>query len=159
MRRGADVPTGPPRLLASLRVAVAAALVTSAVIHLQLASGYQQGAPTGIGQGNLFRLHAAAAVVAAAWVLIRGSRPAWLAAAAVAFAALAAVVLYRYVPIPAVGPLPAMYEPVWYPAKTVSAIAEGAAVTFALAAWFLTDTCRRKKIRQHSNPAGPTVPK
>ena len=39
--------------------------------------------------------------------------------------AFAAVMLYRYVDIPAIGPLPAMYEPVWFFEKTLSAVAEG----------------------------------
>ena len=35
-----------------VRVGVAASLVVSAVIHVQLAPGYQQAAPGGFGQGT-----------------------------------------------------------------------------------------------------------
>ncbi len=39
-----------------------------------------------------------------------------------------------YVDLPAIGPLPAMYEPLWFPEKAVSAAAEAlAAVLAALA--------------------------
>jgi hypothetical protein len=41
------------------------------------------------------------------------------------------VVLYRYVNIPAFGPFPAMYEPVWFPEKTLSAVAEAAGALLA----------------------------
>ncbi len=50
--------------------------------------------------------------------------------------ALVGVVLYCYVPVPQLGPIPSMYEPIWFPEKTLSAGAEGlgallAAVGFA----------------------------
>ena len=117
-----------------LGVVVAAALVVDAVVHLRLAGGYQQSAPSGIGAGNLFRLEAAAAVVVAVWVLWRGSRASLLAAFAVGLSAAVAVVLYRYVDVPALGPLPAMYEPVWFVEKSVSAVAEAVAVLVAVLA-------------------------
>lgn len=117
-----------------LRGTVAVALVIDAVVHLRLAAGYQQSASGGIGAGNVFRIEAAAAVVVAAWVLWRGHRPALLAAFAVGLSAVVAVVLYRYVDVPGFGPLPAMYEPVWFPEKTLSAVAEGVATLAALAA-------------------------
>lgn len=115
----------------ALRVVVAAALVVDAVVHLRLAGGYQQSAPSGIGAGNLFRLESAAALVVAAWVLWRGTRGALLAAFAVGLSAVVAVVLYRYVDVPALGPLPAMYEPVWFTEKSLSAVAEAVAAIAA----------------------------
>ncbi|MBT2534330.1 hypothetical protein J7E83_19805 [Arthrobacter sp. ISL-48] len=121
----------------ALRVLVAAGLVTSAVIHLRLASGYQQAAPGGIGQGNLFRIQAAVAILSALYVLVRGSRPAFLVAALVALSAFAAIVLYRYVDLPAIGPIPAMYEPVWFMEKVVTAVAEGIAGVLSIAGYML----------------------
>jgi len=41
------------------------------------------------------------------------------------------VVLYHYVDIPAFGPFPAMYDPVWFFEKSVSAVAEGAGAVLA----------------------------
>ncbi|MBG6218856.1 hypothetical protein IWX75_003343 [Arthrobacter sp. CAN_A6] len=101
----------------ALRVLIAAGLIVSAVIHFQLAPGFQQAYPGGIGGGNLFRIQAVAALLAAVYVLIRGDRPSYAVAAVVALSALAAVVLYRYVQVPAIGPIPSMYEPIWYAKK------------------------------------------
>ncbi len=55
-----------------LRVLVTVGLVVSGVIHFQLAPGFQQAAPGGIGGGNLLRIQAVMAVLAALYVLIRG---------------------------------------------------------------------------------------
>lgn len=108
----------------AIRAVTAAALVVDAVVHLQLASIYQLAAPAGIGQGNLFRIEAAVAVVAAVFVLLTGSRLAYLTALLVAASALGAVLLYRYVDVPAIGPIPSMYEPLWFAKKTLTAVAE-----------------------------------
>ncbi|UQX86934.1 hypothetical protein M6D93_11520 [Jatrophihabitans telluris] len=117
----------------SLRVLVAAGLLVDAVIHLQLAPIYQLAAPGGIGQGNLFRIESVAAILAALYVLARGSRVAFAAAFLVAGGGLAAVLLYRYVQVPALGPIPAMYEPLWFAKKTATAVAEAAASAAAVA--------------------------
>lgn len=101
-----------------VRGMIAFTLLVDAVVHLHLASGYQRSAPSGIGGGNLFRLQAVAALAVAVIVLVRGSRISCAAAFLVAVSALGAVVLYRYVYVPAFGPLPAMYEPIWFPEKT-----------------------------------------
>jgi hypothetical protein len=118
---------GRPGAPLALRGLVAAALLVDVVVHLRLAGGYQQSAPGGICSGTLFRIESATAFAVAAWVLWRGSRTSLLAAFAVGLSALVAVVLYRYVNVPAVGPVPAMYEPVWFATKTLSAVAEAVA--------------------------------
>lgn len=125
------------RSLWVLRAGAAAGLVVSAVIHVQLAPGYQQAAPGGVGQGTLFVVQACAAALAAVFVLLKGSRITFAAAAVVALSSLAAVILYRYVQVPAIGPLPSMYEPVWYTTKTITAVAEAAAGALALAGYVL----------------------
>ncbi|XAS63778.1 hypothetical protein VUN84_16010 [Micrococcaceae bacterium Sec5.8] len=112
------------------------------MIHVQLAPGYQQAAPGGIGQGTLFIAQAGAAALAGAFVLLRGSRATFAAAAVVALSSLAAVMLYRYVQVPALGPLPSMYEPVWYAAKVITAVAEGAAGALALTGYAQLHTTR-----------------
>ncbi|MHA7291234.1 hypothetical protein ACX80V_16495 [Arthrobacter sp. MDT3-24] len=115
----------------ALRVLTALALFIDAGVHIYLAPGYQAASPGGIGQGNLFYLESAAAVLAALWVLFRGSRASFALALVVALSAFVAVVLYRYVDIPAFGPFPAMYEPVWFFEKSLSAVAEGAGALLA----------------------------
>ncbi|MBT2538467.1 hypothetical protein [Arthrobacter sp. ISL-69] len=131
-------------LLLVVRVCIATALVISAVIHIQLAPDYQQAAPAGIGQGTLFLIQGSAAVLAAAFVLLKGSRTAFAAAAMVGVSSLAAVILYRYVRVPALGPLPSMYEPVWYAAKVVTAVAEATAGGLALTGYALLHKARRQ---------------
>jgi hypothetical protein len=114
-----------------LRVLVAAALVVDAIVHLRLASDYQLAAPGGIGQGNLFRIEAVVAIAVAVFVLVSGTRSAYAAAFLVAASALGAVLVYRYVDVPAIGPIPSMYEPLWFFQKSLSAVAEGAGAVLA----------------------------
>ena len=128
-----------------LRLLVAAALGTDAVVHIQQAPGYQMANPGGIGQGNLFYLESGTAIVVALYVLVRGSRPAYFAALLVAGSALAAVLLSRYVDLPAIGPIPAMYEPVWFFEKTLSAVAEGFGAVLAIVALAI------RRVRGNSN--------
>jgi len=130
----ADTRQWPARL--ALRGLIALALVIDALVHLHLASGYQLSAPSGIGGGNLFRLQAVVALAAAVFVLVRGNRASYAAAFLVAVSALGAVLLYRYVDVPALGPLPAMYEPVWFPEKTLTTVAEAVAAIVAGAVLF-----------------------
>ncbi|WP_235781422.1 hypothetical protein [Sinomonas notoginsengisoli] len=132
-----------------------AALGVEAVVHFQLSPGYQGAAPDGIGQGNLFITEASAAVIAGLYILLRGSRPAWLLALAVTGGGLAALLLYRYVDIPAFGPLPAMYEPVWYPEKTLTAWAEAGGVLLAGTALTLHRRMPLPRRRRHSTRQGP----
>jgi hypothetical protein len=115
----------------ALRILTALGLFIDAGIHIHLAPGYPPAAPGQIGQGSLFLLEGAAAVLAGLYVLIRGSRAAYATALVVAFSGFVAVVLYRYVDVPAFGPIPAMYDPVWFFEKSLSAVAEGLATVFA----------------------------
>jgi hypothetical protein len=117
-----------------LRAVIAAGLVVDAVVHLRLASEYQLAFPQGIGGGTLFRVEAAIAIAAAVGVLVRADRRTLLFAFVVAASAFVAVVVTRYVEVPALGPLPSMYEPLWFFEKSLSAVAEGLAATAALAA-------------------------
>ncbi len=123
-------PTSP--LLAALRTATVAALAVDAIVHLRLAPGFALGYPEGINGGNLFRLAAAAAVVAAVVVALRGTRAAFLFAAAVLAGAFGALIVSTYVNVPTLGPIPSMYEPVWYRDKTITAVAEGLGALTAL---------------------------
>jgi hypothetical protein len=118
-----------------LRLVVVAALAVDAYVHLHLASTYDPvrgSGRLGLSQGLLFRVEAAAAIAAAVLVLLVRSRTAALLAAAVLLGGLAAVLLYRYVDVGPIGPLPSMYEPSWYPQKTNSALAEAVGGVAAL---------------------------
>jgi hypothetical protein len=65
-------------------------------------------------------------------VLVRPRPSSWLVGLLAGASALAAVLLYRYVDVGSLGPLPDMYENTWQvPGKLLSAYAEAAAVVLA----------------------------
>jgi hypothetical protein len=104
-----------------LRVAAATALGIVALVHWQNASAYDAVTAT-ISQGQLFRVEAALAVTVGLLVLVRPRPSSWLAA----------VLLYRYVDVGSLGPLPDMYENTWQvPGKLLSAYAEAVAIGLA----------------------------
>jgi len=107
-----------------------------AYAHLDLAAGFDANSAA-ISQGMLFRVEAVLAGLAALGVLLIRRGAAALFAVLVAGTALGAVLLYRYVDLGALGPLPDMYEPSWYPEKTLSAIAEAAGIISAGALLFI----------------------
>lgn len=121
-------------LLLAVRAAVAVGLGVDAYVHLHLASRYQLAAPDGVGGGTLFRIEGVLAVIALLLVLVRPRASSFALAALVALGGVAAVVLYRYVDIGAIGPVPSMYEPIWFSEKSLSALAEAAAGILALVA-------------------------
>jgi hypothetical protein len=119
------------RLAWGLRVGTAAALGVDAAVHWGDAAGYDAVRAT-VSQGALFRAEAGVALAAALLVLVWPRRAGWVAALLVAAGALGAVLLYRYVDVGRLGPLPDLYENTWQvPGKLLSAWAEGAAVVLA----------------------------
>jgi hypothetical protein len=125
-----------------LRLVTAAGLAVDAYMHLKVAADYDV-IPGTISGGDLFRAESAAAIAVALLVLVRPGRLAYLLAFLVAASALGAVMLYTNVDVGTLGPLPDLYEPVWFTEKTVSAIAEAvAAVTAALG--FVFEVLRRR---------------
>lgn len=107
-----------------LRLLTGAALAVSAYVHLDLSSTPYAAAGQ-LTVGALFAAQAAGAAVAAVWVAVRPSRASYAGAAAVAAVSLTALVLSTYVRLPQVGPFPVLYEPFWYAAKAVAAVAAG----------------------------------
>ena len=107
-----------------LGVVIAAGLVVDAAVHVDVASSYALVRTALVSQADLFRLEALAAVVAAAAVLVRPGRPTALFAVLVSAGGVGAVLFYAYVDPGAIGPLPDMYDPVWYPEKTLSLVGE-----------------------------------
>lgn len=106
------------------RVVVAGMLGVDAVVHGQLAvQGWTGWRP--VTRAQLFVLESTAAVLALVAVLVSARALVWVVAGLVLLGGLFAVVLTRYVDVPAVGPVPSMYEPLWYWQKTCSALAEG----------------------------------
>ena len=107
-----------------LRVLAAVALGVSAYVHLHLAHLYAY--PGTISGTTLFRAQGGTAIVVGVVLLATGHRWAWIAAAAVGLASFGAVMLYRYVDVGAIGPLPNMYDATWQPSpdKLLSALVE-----------------------------------
>ncbi|WP_234355623.1 hypothetical protein [Kitasatospora aureofaciens] len=137
-----------------LQVVTAAALAVDAYVHANLAAAYD---PVGrqISQGTLFRLEAAVASLAALVVLLLGRRrPVWVFAFLVSVSALGAVLLYGYVNVGTLGPLPNMYEPYWGPKRTGSAIAEAVGAVTSLVGFLITGPPRSASTRAGAPPGG-----
>jgi hypothetical protein len=136
-----------------LAAATASALVIDAVVHFQDAYFYDANTGALLSQGQLFRIQAVVATVAALGVLAFPRRwPAWLFAALVTGSAAAAVIAYTYIDIGPLAGLPSMYEPSWGPpGKLGSAIAESAGALLALAGLIWALAMRRREAR----PASP----
>jgi hypothetical protein len=115
-----------------LGVVAAAALAVDAYVHLHDAGFYDSVRSSVLSEGTLFRAQAAVSIVVALAVGLRPRRVWWAAALAVLASAAGAVVLYTYVNVGALGPLPDMYEPTWVlPGKLVSAWTEAAGALIA----------------------------
>jgi len=126
-----------------LRLLSAAGLAIDAYVHAHLAGNYD-GIRANVSQGDLFLIEAAAASFAALVVLVvPWRRVAFAVAASVGGGGLAAVLVYRYVNVGRLGPLPNMYEPIWYFQKTLSAYAEGVAFVAAVIGAALTIVASR----------------
>ena len=118
-----------------LRVVGALALGYSAYLHFRIASDGPPLVQDGeVSFAGLFVAQAVAATLVSLWVLLQGSRLAWLAFAVVAVASLAALLLSTWLTIPSIGPLPSLHDPAWYTDKVLAAVAAGVATLAALAA-------------------------
>lgn len=126
----------------TLALLTAIGLGYDAKVHRHLASGYDAVGST-INQGALFRVEAAVAVLVAVAVLLSDNRMVWAAAGLTGLAGVTAVVLYRYVDVGALGPIPNMYEPAWFPEKMHSADAEGAVAVL----WLVREALRFNRAR------------
>lgn len=108
----------------ALRVLAVVCLGISAYVHLHLAHRYAY--PGTISGETLFRIQGVVAASIAVLLLVTGNKWVWVAAALVGLASFGAVMLYRYVNVGAIGPLPNMYDATWQPSpeKVLSALAE-----------------------------------
>ena len=120
----------------TLSLITAAGLGVDAYVHWQLAPGFDTltgAASPHFSQGQLFRLEAVLAVIAILLVLLlTRNRLGALVAFLIAAGGLGAVLLYAFIDVGGFGPLPDMYDPIWYTEKTISAVAEAVAAVAAL---------------------------
>jgi len=116
----------------TLRVITAAALAVDAFVHADLAGRYDANLGSrSVSQGDLFRFEATASALVALLLLLSGRTIVWLAAWLVAVSAVGALLWYRYHDPGPLGPLPDMYEPLWFREKSLAGAAEAVAVVTA----------------------------
>ena len=132
-------------LTVPLRLLAAAGLAVDAYVHTDLAGGFDTGGT--LSETRLFLIQASLAALAALGIVVRGRRLEAAFGFLIAAAALGAVLLYRYVNVGKLGPLPNMYDPAWYTEKTVSLIAEAVAVV-ACAALLAVRQRQHRRARQ-----------
>jgi hypothetical protein len=112
-------PVGHPATLLTLRLLSAAALLVTAYLHLVLAL------ETGL-EGQLFTMpqlfvgQAAAAALAGGLLLVGDRELLWLPALMVAVGSTLPILASVYFPLPAIGPMPPINEPMWYGEKLLS---------------------------------------
>lgn len=117
----------------ALAVATAVLLAIDAFVHFQDAHFYDLVGTSTLSEGNLFRAQAAAAVAVGIALIVRPRPLVWAVAVLVTASAVGAAVLYTYVDVGPLGPLPDLYEPTWaVPGKSASAVAEGIATFLAI---------------------------
>ena len=132
-------------LALTLRVLVVAALAVSAYAHFKLAKDYDHDAGGSIRQSTLFQIQGVLASLAALFLVINARVIGWLPAFSLAAGSLFAVLLYRYVQVGTLGPLPDMTDMTWTSRsnlKVISAIAEGVGTVGAAAGLLLVGTRR-----------------
>jgi hypothetical protein len=133
----------------ALAVATAVLLAIDAYVHFHDAHFYDPAATSTLSEGNLFRAQAIAAVVVAVALLVRPHPVVWAVAVLVTASAVGAVLLYRYVDVGTLGPLPDLYEPTWaVPGKSASAVAEGLGTLLAIIGFVVAVWTRPRAARQ-----------
>ncbi|NSC24595.1 hypothetical protein FM076_26940 [Streptomyces albus subsp. chlorinus] len=137
-------PHGPAyrAVTGAARALAAGGLGVSAYVHATLAGGYD-GVDAGISQGDLFRVEAGGASLAALLVLVwwhpLSDALAWLVSAG----GLALLLVYAFVDVGELGPFPDMYEPVWFDDKRLTVVAQ--AVTLVMTTFLLVSRTRRSR--------------
>jgi hypothetical protein len=152
-------PTNRSTVRLALALVAAAGLAIDAYVHFDLAAAYSGIKSSVLNQGELFRAEGAVAALAAAAVLFRPRRYTAAFAFVVAGAGTAAVLVYAYVNVGAFGPVPNMYDPAWYPEKTLSAWAEGIAALAALALLAVLHSQERRPASRVFRRSGAAVPR
>ncbi len=127
--RWAAVPASAAEL--AVRLLVSSSLAVDAYVHSDLAHTYAE-VTDGIGEGNLFRVDAVAAAVTAAAALFIANRLAYGMAFILGVSAAVLAVVATHMQVGPFGPIPDLYDPIWYSEKLVSVIAESIAAAGAI---------------------------
>lgn len=121
----------PDLLDIGLRILCAAGMAVDAFIHLRFAGDYDR-IGSQITEGQLFRVEAVVAILAAIAIAVTSRRIVSALVFLVALSASAAVYSSVYVHIGAIGPFPDIYEPIWFSQKRAAAVTEAVAAASAL---------------------------
>lgn len=107
-----------------LILAGVAGLLVDAWVHIDLDHLYSFPRPGWVNEGVLFQIEGLLAMGAAVWLVLE--RDVWSAGFAAVLAGGGAflLVLYRYVDVGRIGPIPNMHEPIWFAEKVVCLIGE-----------------------------------
>ena len=138
----------------TLIVVVVVGLATDAFVHLDLASAFAGVKTSTLSQADLFRVEAAAAIIAALALIVRPRRYTAGFAFLVAAAGTFAVLLYQYVDVGKIGPIPDMYDPYWGTEKVLSLLGEIAATVAALALFALLHARARSGAAEPARRSG-----
>jgi Ni/Fe-hydrogenase subunit HybB-like protein len=117
----------------TLALVVVVGLAIDAYTHLDLAHEFSFNSTGTVNEGVLFQVEAVLAIVSALLIVYRQNALTATVALLVAGGGAIALVVYRYVDIGKIGPVPDMYEPIWFDEKVVSLIGELVAAAGALA--------------------------
>jgi hypothetical protein len=126
----------------TLALIVGAGLGMDAYTHLDLASTYSHITTGTVNQGVLFQIEAVGAILAGALVLARPNLLTAALATALAGGGAGVLLLYRYVQVGKIGPVPDMSEPLWYTEKVQSLVGE---LVAAAAGAALVAVCWRQR--------------
>jgi hypothetical protein len=116
----------------ALIVAAAAGLVIDAWAHLAVAHVYEPIRTSTVNEAVLFRIEAALALVSAAWLVLHRHVLSIVFAALVSGGGAFVLLLYNYVDVGKIGPVPDMYDPFWRTEKKWSLAGELIALAGAL---------------------------
>jgi hypothetical protein len=132
-------------------IVAVAGLSIDAYVHLNLAATYAE-AQAPINEGVLFRAEAVLALLTAVALITSRRRLPFVLGLAVSASALTVMLVSRYVDLGPIGPLPDLYDPVWFPEKLWAAGGEAAA-SIASAAGILLLSIRTRPRRSTTTAA------
>jgi hypothetical protein len=130
-----------------------AGLGIDAYTHFDLASNYSFNSTGTVNEGVLFQIEASLAIAAAVLLIARQNVITTAFAVLVSGGGAFVLLLYRYVDIGKIGPIPNMHEPIWFTEKEVSVTGELVALAASLALFGMAAYARfgaRREARQRS---------
>jgi hypothetical protein len=140
----------------ALVLAALVGLGFDAYTHLDLASLYSHNTTGTVNEGVLFQIEAALAIVAGLLLVLRQNIVTTAFAVLVSGGGAFVLLLYRYVDVGKIGPIPNMYDPEFFPEKTQSLtgefIAFGAALVLLGMALYARFGARRSAAGRAAHP-------